>query len=813
MNNQFSGRPDIPNNDFNYRKYLIILLSKWYWLLLTFLIAMGVAYLINNSAPKKYKLGALISFKEDSDQRRSRIDDALENMDLLQGIRPPGRENEIQFLQSYELIKKTIEKLDFEISYFKEGRLYDQELYKSTPFHAVVEDTSALYNHPVHIELISSKKYKVIIDRDYYAEYTLRFGEKFSKHDLNFKLVKNKNYKGTISQGDRFYFTAHRMDNLVKTYQGKLEVAPIEEESNILQLSLVGQIPEKESDFLTTLIETYEKRQLARIDQNAEISIEFINNQMDMIDNRLVKYENELQRLKEENRNLGQRSFESNNNQNQATSSSANNELERLEDEKLRLQENKEYFTSLAKKIEANRSMDSIFFPRTFEEETPRISQRLNELASTQQELNALSDNVESSHPRYKTLQSSVKEQKQSLLKRVNAYIDHLDKEIGEVNDQIADIESQIPSYPLRERRYREAQRKIEQNENILSALSERKLEFELMKASKTPTFEVMERPRPSNAQLVSSNAKLNYLFAFFIGLVLPAAFFILRKSTYSKIEEKEEITNNTAIPILHALNHNPHNTDLPVHYYPQSPIADSFRYIRTNLLFRLKSYHNKIIAVSSMVGGEGKSFITANLGAILAMGGFKTIIISADIRRPTLQKIFSINNKQGVSEYLVNNFNHENLIHSTLVDNLYLMPPGKNISNSGDLFSGNKIETLLDYLSTQFEFILFDSPPISMVPESIIIGERSYCNIFVLRHNYTPKSVLDFVNEINQEGRLKNMFLLVNDIKKMKGIGFEYHYGYNSSYGFGYDKKYYNNKNKNKVLPEHAKLKYYNKS
>ena len=819
MNNQFSRQPDIPNNDFNYRKYLVILLSKWYWLLLTLLIAMGAAYLKNNSTQKQYQVDAQIIFEEESRQYRSNVGDALGNLGMLRNTNQSDLESKMELLQSYQLIRKTIERLDFETSYYKEGKLHDQELYHSVPFQANIEDSPAIYTHPVHIEIISPEKYKLIIDREYYAEYVVRFGEKFSKHGLNFRLTKNKNYNGSISEGKRYYFVAHTIDNLVNTYRSKLEVIRTKEESNIVQLTTVGNLPEKEAEFLNTLIETYEQHQLERINKNATLSINFIDQQLNNIENRLLQYENELQELRNENRNLGrgslgyQQSPDYNNSQNQTMSSSLNNELRSLEDRKLRLQEDKEYFTSLAKKIENNHSIDSIFFPRTLEEETPRISQLINELATIQDQLNTLRDNVETSHPTYKQLKSQYKEQKQSLFTRVNLYIDNLEKSIEKINNRISELERQMPSYPLKERHYREIQRKIEQHENVLATLSERKLEFELMKASKTPSFEVMKKPRPEHAQVASTNTKLNYMIAFFVGLVLPAGIFILRKSTYSKIEEKEEITNNTTIPILHALNHNPHNTDLPVHHYPQSPMADSFRYIRTNLLFRLKSYHNKIIAVSSMVGGEGKSFITANLGAILAMGGFKTVIISADIRRPTLQKIFSINNKQGLSEYLVNNFNHENLIHPTLVDNLYLMPPGKRIFNSGDLFSENKIETLLDYLSTQFEFILFDSPPVSMVPESIIIGERSYCNIFVLRHNYTPKNVLDFVNEINQEGRLKNMFLLINDIKKMKGIGFEYHYGYNSSYGFGYDKKYYNNNKKNKVLPEHVKLKYPNKS
>jgi hypothetical protein len=137
------------------------------------------------------------------------------------------------------------------------------------------------------------------------------------------------------------------------------------------------------------------------------------------------------------------------------------------------------------------------------------------------------------------------------------------------------------------------------------------------------------------------------------------------------------------------------------------------------------------------------------------------------------------------------------------MIDNLSIIAPGKSIQNPGDLITTSKIDSLLDYLSEHFEYILFDSPPFSMVPESVLIGERSNCNIFLVRHNYSPKSILEALNEIHQEDRLKNMFLLVNSIKKMKGVGFEYYYGYSSSYGFGHYNKYYT---KNKKIAEKIK-------
>jgi len=211
---------------------------------------------------------------------------------------------------------------------------------------------------------------------------------------------------------------------------------------------------------------------------------------------------------------------------------------------------------------------------------------------------------------------------------------------------------------------------------------------------------------------------------------------------------------------------------------------------------------------VSSMVSGEGKSFVSANLVAILAMAGMNTVIVSADIRKPTLHKIFSINSEIGLSDYLSNNCNYEDLIHPTLVENLYFLPPGKNSSHAGDLFSESKINALLDYLSSRFEYIVFDSPPYSMVPESMVIGTQSHCNIFLVRHNYSPKNIIESLNDIHQEGRLKNMFLVVNSVKAMKGFGFEHYFGYDSSYGFGHYNSYYNNSKKSQKMPEHIKVK-----
>jgi len=815
MSKEFSRNyTNLNTNGFNYRKYLILLLSKWYWLFLTLLIATGAAYFFNDSVPRRYKVESLLYFDEESRSYRSGSASDIENLNMLNDINRFDLESDVELLQSYQLVRKAVEKLDFNISYYKEGLIFDHEVYRSSPFKVIAEHTSPLHLFPVYIEIISTDKYKLTIDRpELLVEYIIDFGEQFTKHGLNFKLLWNDEYELPTPKGEKFYFIGHSMDQLAERYQNRLTVEPVEEGSNIIMISTVGESRAKATAFLDTLIQTYGNHQLQRINKNADLSIQFIDQQLDILNRRVLQYENELQQLWMSNsqirsNHLNPRNQGYGSGRQQSGSSSSYDQLSRLENQKELVEDNREDFVYLANQIRNNRNIDSIALPISAEIEGAGITQLVEELSNTQNQLKATNASVEKEHPVYQSLNQTYTQQKQSLLTKVNSYINYMDQEIAKLGREIAQIEREVPSYPLIEQRYRERMRKIDQNENVMEILSEKKIEFELIKASGTPNFELLKEPAQEHAQLVYPNTRINYLVAFFLGFIFPAAIIIMRKNSYTKIEEKEEIKNNTSISILHAIEQNTFKTNLPVYHYPQSPIADGFRNIRTKLMFHLKPFDPKVITVSSMVSGEGKSFVASNLVAILAMGGMNTVIVSADIRKPTLHKIFSVNNKLGLSDYLSNHFNYEDLIQPTMLDKLYILPPGKATSNAGDLFSESKISTLLDYLSSRFDFIVFDSPPYSMVPEAMIIGEQSHCNIFIVRHEYSPKNILESMNDIHEEGRLKNMFVVVNGVKKMSGFGFEHYFGYDASYGFGHYNHYYNNKDVKKKIPEHVKLK-----
>ena len=494
--------------------------------------------------------------------------------------------------------------------------------------------------------------------------------------------------------------------------------------------------------------------------------------------------------------------------QDQYGSSSLYDRLSSLEEQKMELEDTKADYQYLSGHIETNHNIDSVFLPVTDNIADAGINQLLQELVTLQNELNTSRQNIQDDHPYYQSVEQQYQELKKTLLTKVNLFIDHLDKSMAKLDKKMAEIKLKIPTVPFKERHYRELLRKIKQNEDVLDILSEKKIEFELIKASKAPNYYLLKEPRLAEATQTFPNPLLNYSLAFLLGFILPSMITIYQKNLSPKIEDKEEIVNNSSIPILHALETNPFKTQLPVYYHPQSAITDGFRHVRAKILYRIKSEQQRVIMVTSMVSGEGKSFLSANLAISFAMSGKKTLIINADIRKPSLDKIFSVKEKKGLSDYFANKSGYKELIQPLPMENLYILPHGKSSSNTGDLFSEDKIKALLDHLSNEFDFILFDSPPFSIVPESTLIAEQCHCNIFVIRHDYSPKKILDSLEEIKNEGRVKNMLLMVNGVKKLKRFGFEYYHGYDYSYGFGHYKDYYNASNhRNKHLAQHKKV------
>ncbi|MBA7587781.1 hypothetical protein ES708_29822 [subsurface metagenome] len=287
-------------------------------------------------------------------------------------------------------------------------------------------------------------------------------------------------------------------------------------------------------------------------------------------------------------------------------------------------------------------------------------------------------------------------------------------------------------------------------------------------------------------------------MIALVIGLAIPLVIILLFDYFNNKIIDKPDIENNTNVPILGTIGHNHGESDLPVVQNPKSSIAESFRSIRTSIQYLLPEKGRNIISISSTISGEGKTFIATNLSVIIAMSGRKTLLVGLDMRKPKIHKDFNVSNDEGLSTYLINETSYEDIIRSTDIENLYIASSGPIPPNPAELLEKPLMKEFFDKAKKEFEYVILDTPPVAIVTDAILLTQYTDTNIFIVRQKYSSKNVIQYIDELYNKKNIKNLSLLVNDVKisSYYGYGYGYGYGYDYGYDYGYGQGYYGNEN-----------------
>lgn len=224
--------------------------------------------------------------------------------------------------------------------------------------------------------------------------------------------------------------------------------------------------------------------------------------------------------------------------------------------------------------------------------------------------------------------------------------------------------------------------------------------------------------------------------------------------------------------------------TELIVNKYPKSLVSEGIKSLRTNLSFSSVDSELKTILITSSVPGEGKSFVSSNLATAFAQTGKKVLLIDCDMRKGRLHKIFSISNEKGLSNLLVeNNFEkvYNSYIKSSKVKKLYVLPCGTIPPNPSELLNSGKNKSLIEFLSTKYDLLIFDGVPCNGIPDSLIMSTLVDKTLIVSSEGTTPKELLNNTKKSLDNVNAKIAGVIVN---KVNTSGSRYYGKYYSYYG-----------------------------
>jgi tyrosine-protein kinase Etk/Wzc len=757
------------------KDFLLTALSFKYVYIACLLVCLVLAFATNKVSPTVYSVNSVIGPIEDKGTALRGSQNLFNGSGDYNQVR--NLENDINSLNSFSLVLKTIKDLNLEVGYFSEKKIVfkkSHQIYTGSPFTVSIDKS--------HIQPIDARFYiKIIDDKSYRISSS---GEKVSYYnyldnivvseDNIFKLdtickfnqtVGNKHYKFSISLNredyhpgvtdDKLYFEFYHQDLLANDYLKRLKVEAVSLKSSLIQVSFHGQNMGLTIDFLNKYLQAYLDEDLSKKNSIAQKQVNFIDTQISGISDSLVKSESKLKDYRSANQ-VTDLSYQG---------QQALQEMTRIETEKSTLQVQEQYYNYILDYFDKNKDGAGLAPPSS-----SVVDPIMNALVTDYINLNREKSNIMSNNTGKNLflgqLDKKIALQRQMILENVRNSLNTLNLSQNELNYRSEKLSREISKLPRTELNMVSMQRKFNLTDAIYTFLLQKRSEAAITMASNIPDYEVLEPARETAATVLSPKKKLNLIGAFFLGLFLPTAFIILKKFFNEKIVGIDDVEHLLGRSILSVIYSNSYSNESVVNDSPGSSVSESFRNLRSSLFLRYKSEAVKVILVTSSQPQDGKSFIAFNLASSIASVGYKTVILDCDLRRPTLHVKFKEANSSGLSTLMSEHSSITEIIHNTSIKNLSFIPAGPVLPNSSEMIEAGALDELINYLKKVYQYIIIDTTPSGLVADAALMIKYSNINLVVCRANVTNKEVFNDVLNLFKTNRVENYDVVFNDLK-----------------------------------------------
>lgn len=759
--------------DFQIRAIIDQYASYWKWFVLGIFICLSIAYIYLRYATPEYRASTTILVK---DEKKGGLSSELAAFaDLGIGGGKDNLDNEIEILKSRTLVENTVMKMNLNIALVVEGNIIRSDLFK---------------NAPISVNNIAQKANFYTKSRSY--EYTALSATTFKLEDLSGQgnvlypskkgfrygqpietkygtMVVHKSMSAVNSHNENdtpITILISPLEKIVESFRARLNVTPLSKTSSIVELSIVDPVLEKAELFLDNLVQNYNEDAAADKNFISENTSKFIASRLALITEELDGVEQNVERFKNKN------------------------QLTDIETEaKLFIEGSSEYDKKgVETEIQLNVIASLLEFMKQSRQSdllpTNIVSGEATELIGSYNQLvldrNRILKSATETNPTVIKMQDQLSSLKANVASSLRRMQSNLNIQKRDLNSQEGLLNNKIGRIPMLERQFRVIARQQKVKEELYLYLLQKREETAIFLSATEDNARVIDAAKGSDIP-VAPKKNIIYLGALLIGLLIPFGIIYLMDLLDTKIKSRLDLEGKTVIPFI---------GDVPTSDTPSEIIksesrtssAEALRIIRTNLEFMVSKVPEdqaKTIFVTSTFPKEGKTFVSANLAATFALSGKKVLLIGMDIRNPRLDEYLTLPDR-GVTNYL----SSKSLILEDLIvkyegyDHFYVLPAGIVPPNPAELLMNKKVETLFETLKNQFDYIIVDTAPVSLVTDTLLVAKHADCFIYVTRANFLEKRMLNIANTLYREQKLPNMCLLLNDTDTTKGYGYGYGYG-----------------------------------
>ncbi len=787
MTNPAAKKISSINDELDIKLFLYIAKRNILFPVIFVILALTGAWLYLRYTPPIYQTSSILQLGSQSEATRILPTANIYDDDMAK---------QIELMRSSVFLQRALSKLPLEVSYFSKGRVLNFELYRNSPFtvDAIVKNPS-IYGIPIYVDFVSRDQ--IVLTFTYRGELQKReihINGRTSLPEMdilidihNFSIIREQQ---SLFSRNSYFFVLNNPETVASAYSRDIRINVLNAAAKTIQISHTGTNPQKASDIVNIIAEEFSIYDLEKKAESANNILDFIDQQLDLLFDKLSDSEIELEEFKKEH-GIDEITL--------TPLPTLQGRIGDMENQLVMLQMEYNILNEIAQSLEQDNDVDiyrliAILAGSEFSGMVSRMLQNLQDLLIEREQL-LYQVTPESSQ--IQALNHQINIQRKLVVESITTLINNLDTHINEIHSKIDSYESillnQGGRYSLIE--YSMLQRVHSINERFYNQLVEKKAEYSISKAGYVSQSVILESSRVPG-QPISPKPRGIYASSLLAALFLGIGVFLLKYLFYNEIPSLHDILKYTQAPVIGVIPK--YKSEIPPNQLlvlkkPKSLISEALRAIRTNLQFINNDDGPKLVAVTSTISGEGKTFFAMNLAGILAFSNKKVIVIDFDMRKPKIHLGFNVENIKGVSTILSNIDTIDDCIQPSKVKNLDFITAGPVPPNPSELILTPRMDEMINYLKSKYDFVIVDNPPVGIVTDGMKSILMSDYPIYIFKANYSKRMFIQNVNRLINESHISKLSVVLNAVDKEyssygydKGYSYGYYYGgYGSGYGY----------------------------
>ncbi|MCB7480600.1 exopolysaccharide transport family protein [Christiangramia sediminis] len=776
-------------SNFDLKAELFKYLAYWKWILFGLLLGGLLAYLYNRYTIPKFRTQSTMLIV---DEKENNAMSALPSGGgTVFSLADDGIQNHIEKLKSKQLVESVIDELNLNVSYFIEGNVITVEAYRSSPILIeFVSPDSLVNNKDLDLFITPKSETDFLLESGQNESYSEvhKIGEIISFENLKFTILpKSGEEKGYFKNISTVKIKISPVRDIANQIINSIVISTKGQAKDILQLSIVSESSEKAQDFLNKLMQRFNEEGVKDKQEVAENTTKFIQDRLQMITSELDSVEVGIAEFKRENQIMN---VEAGANQFQSKFSAAEQEIFELETQKVVL-------NSIEELLSKQGRYD--FLPEVGMDQGG-ISGLINSYNALVMERNAYLKSSTEKNPVVITISDQIDSLRNNLFENIVSTRQSINIRLGELNQRENRAQGSFSNFPGLEKGMRGIERQQQIKEQLYLFLLQRREEAAISFAATASVARVVDEAFTLNNP-VDPEPWLILVGGIIIGLLIPILIIFLKNLLDTKVHHKGDLASLIkSVPFIGEVPRIATGQTDVIHLNDRTPLAESFRILRTNLAYLIQNKDKNIgnvIFVTSTVKGEGKTFVSYNLARTLASSSKKTLLIGADIRNPKLHRYTKAtegSKEKGLSDYLYDyDITSSDIISNTEENGIEVdvvlsgpIPP-----NPAELLMNDRMESLIQQARSQYNYVIVDTAPAMIVTDTLLISQLADYTLYVTRADFTEKNLLEFPKDLKKQGKLKGLAVILNDVDYSKfSYGAQYGYSYGYGYGYGADEE-----------------------